>query len=114
MYEAAAHCDKVLLLSGDGDFDLLLQRIRQRFNTVSQVYGVPALTSAQLINEADSRHCLTCHQHVYMCNTLEQVNQRARLGQCIVWNGSSMSAKTNNTAQMIVGEPAGSNYNLSE
>lgn len=54
VYEAAANCDKVILLSGDGDFDLLLQRIRQRFNTASEVYGVPALTSAQLINEADT------------------------------------------------------------
>jgi uncharacterized LabA/DUF88 family protein len=54
VFEAAVHCDKVMLLSGDGDFDLLLQRIRQRFNTASEVYGVPSLTSTLLINEADS------------------------------------------------------------
>ncbi len=52
VYEAAAHCDTVVLASGDGDFDLLLQRIRQRFKTRSEVYGVPELTSLFLIREA--------------------------------------------------------------
>ncbi len=53
MYEEASRCDKVILLSGDGDFDILLNRIRKRFNTLSVVYGVPSLTSNFLINEAD-------------------------------------------------------------
>ena len=52
-YEAATECDKVILLSGDGDFGLLLDRIRRRFNTGSEVYGVPALTSDILTNAAD-------------------------------------------------------------
>ena len=51
-YEQAEHCDTVILASGDGDFDILLQRIRQRFNTDSVVYGVPKLTSEQLIQAA--------------------------------------------------------------
>jgi len=52
VFEAAEHCDRVILASGDGDFDILLQRIKQRFNTAAEVYGVPQLTSNQLIKEA--------------------------------------------------------------
>ena len=53
VFEAAANCDTIVLASGDGDFDVLLRRIRQRFSTKSEVYGVPALTSQSLIREAD-------------------------------------------------------------
>jgi len=53
VFEAAEHCDTIVLASGDGDFDVLLQRIRQRFNTPAEVYGVRELTSASLIREAD-------------------------------------------------------------
>jgi len=52
VFEAAEHCDTVILASGDGDFDVLLLRIKQRFNTGTEVYGVPQLTSNQLIKEA--------------------------------------------------------------
>lgn len=52
VFEAAEHCDTVVLASGDGDFDVLLQRIKQRFDTSTEVYGVPQLTSSQLINAA--------------------------------------------------------------
>lgn len=53
VYEAAPGCDKVVLVSGDGDFGILLARIRERFGTGSEVYGVPALTSDQLTMYAD-------------------------------------------------------------
>ncbi len=53
VYEAAPHCDRIVLATGDGDFGLLLDRIRQRFGTASEVYGVPALTSDLLTAEAD-------------------------------------------------------------
>ena len=52
VYEAAAHCDTVVLASGDGDFDILLHRIQKRFNTDTEVYGVGKLTSDFLIAEA--------------------------------------------------------------
>lgn len=52
VFEAAEHCDTVVLASGDGDFDVLLQRIKQRFDTSTEVYGVPKLTSNQLVKEA--------------------------------------------------------------
>ena len=52
--EAAAQVDKVVLLSGDGDFDLLLQHIKQKHNVQTQVFGVENLTANSLINSADS------------------------------------------------------------
>lgn len=52
VFEEADKCDTVILASGDGDFDILLQRIKKRFNTNTEVYGVPQLTSDSLIREA--------------------------------------------------------------
>ena len=42
-----------MLLSGDGDFDLLLARVSQRYDIATSVYGVAALTAASLIDAAD-------------------------------------------------------------
>ena len=53
VYEAAPHCDTVVLASGDGDFAILLERIKQRFNTRSEVYGVTQLTANALIAAAN-------------------------------------------------------------
>lgn len=52
VYEEAENCDTVILASGDGDFDVLLQRIKKRFNVRAEVYGVQQLTSDLLIKEA--------------------------------------------------------------
>lgn len=52
VFEKAENCDTVILASGDGDFNILLQRIKKRFNTNTEVYGVPQLTSDLLIKEA--------------------------------------------------------------
>ena len=52
IYEQAEKCDTVVLLSGDGDFDILLERIKKRFNTGTEVYGVQQLTSVLLIKQA--------------------------------------------------------------
>jgi uncharacterized LabA/DUF88 family protein len=52
VFEAANQCDTIVLASGDGDFGILLDRIRDRFKTQSEVYGVRALTSNQLIGPA--------------------------------------------------------------
>ena len=50
--EYAQESDIIVLASGDGDFDLLIRKIRSEFNTDSEVYGVPELTAASLIAEA--------------------------------------------------------------
>ena len=51
--EYAAKSDVVILLSGDGDFDLLLNKIRSTYPVTVEVYGVPALTAPSLINAAN-------------------------------------------------------------
>jgi uncharacterized LabA/DUF88 family protein len=50
--EYAKGVDVVVLASGDGDFDLLVDKIRHDFNVVVEVYGVPKFTSTSLINSA--------------------------------------------------------------
>jgi uncharacterized LabA/DUF88 family protein len=50
--EYAKISDVVVLASGDGDFDLLLQKIRNRFDCFVEVYGVAQLTAASLIKSA--------------------------------------------------------------
>lgn len=52
--ESAAEVDTVVLLSGDGDFALLLEKIREKHNVHTMVYGVPALTAQGLIKSTDS------------------------------------------------------------
>ncbi|TWX50593.1 NYN domain-containing protein [Colwellia hornerae] len=51
--ESAADVDTVILLSGDGDFDLLLRKVKERYGVTTHVYGVSALTANSLINAAD-------------------------------------------------------------
>jgi uncharacterized LabA/DUF88 family protein len=53
MIEYAAKSDVVILLSGDGDFDLLLNKVRSAYPVTAEVYGVPALTAPSLINAAN-------------------------------------------------------------
>jgi len=52
--EAAKHVDTVILLSGDGDFDLLLQHINTQYKVKSHVYSVQTLTAKSLIDSASS------------------------------------------------------------
>jgi uncharacterized LabA/DUF88 family protein len=54
--ELARKVDTVILLSGDGDFDLLLAKITTRYGTSTEVYGVPTLTAGSLINAASCYH----------------------------------------------------------
>ncbi len=52
MMELSEQVDVVILLSGDGDFDLLLERVKSNHAVYSEVYGVSALTANSLINAA--------------------------------------------------------------
>ncbi len=54
--EVAKNVDTVVLLSGDGDFDLLLEKIRKDYKIDAEVYGVPALTANSLIDAASIFH----------------------------------------------------------
>ncbi len=49
--EYAEQADIVVLVSGDGDFDLLANKLRDRGKRV-EVYGVPDLTAGSLIQAA--------------------------------------------------------------
>ena len=40
------------LASGDGDFDLVLKKIRKDYEVPVEVYGAPGLTAAALIDAA--------------------------------------------------------------
>jgi uncharacterized LabA/DUF88 family protein len=48
----APQLDTVVLLSGDGDFDMLLNKLNNRYTVNTEVYGVPSLTAPSLINAA--------------------------------------------------------------
>ncbi len=54
--ETAKDVDTVVLLSGDGDFDLLLEKINKDYAVSTEVYGVPALTANSLIEAANIYH----------------------------------------------------------
>jgi uncharacterized LabA/DUF88 family protein len=54
--EKAASVDTVVLLSGDGDFDLLLKKVIKDENARAEVYGVSALTAKSLREAASVFH----------------------------------------------------------
>ena len=54
--ETAKDVDSVVLLSGDGDFDLLLEKIKKDYAVSAEVYGVPSLTANSLIDSASIYH----------------------------------------------------------
>lgn len=49
----ASNVDEVVLVSGDGDFDILVDTIQSKFGKSVSVYGVEALTADSLISVAD-------------------------------------------------------------
>ncbi len=56
--DTAKNVDTVILLSGDGDFDLLLKRIISVDKIAAEVYGVPSLTANSLIDAASTYHAI--------------------------------------------------------
>jgi uncharacterized LabA/DUF88 family protein len=54
--EAAEQADTIVLLSGDGDFDLLLSKVADKYGCKTEVYGVPELTANSLVNAANQFH----------------------------------------------------------
>lgn len=57
--EESEHLDKVILLSGDGDFELLMKKIKQKFGVSTQVVGVEALTANKLKLSVDEFKSIT-------------------------------------------------------
>lgn len=62
--EFASESDIIVIVSGDGDFEVLVSRIKQKYQNQVEVYGVPRLTAVNLMNAAsefksiDSALCL--------------------------------------------------------
>ena len=52
----AQEADVIVLASGDGDFVILVNRIRDKYNIPVEVYGVRELTATSLMNAASSFH----------------------------------------------------------
>ncbi|MBN8430210.1 NYN domain-containing protein [Microbulbifer salipaludis] len=52
--EHGSAADTVILVSGDGDFDLLVKKLRHDHNKQVEVYGVRALTAGTLIDAAST------------------------------------------------------------
>ncbi|MNE53762.1 NYN domain protein [compost metagenome] len=49
--DSAPRVDEVVLASGDGDFDLLLEKVRS-YGVEAVAYGVPGLTAQSLVRAA--------------------------------------------------------------
>lgn len=56
--ETAPEVDTVILLSGDGDFDMLLSKVNKDYGVNTEVYGVSELTANSLIKAASIFHCI--------------------------------------------------------
>lgn len=56
MMECAAESDVMVLVSGDGDFDILIRKIRNKYAIPVEVYGVQSLTATSLLQAASKFH----------------------------------------------------------
>lgn len=54
--EVAAQVDTVILLTGDGDFAILLDKVKQVYDVETEAYGVPKLTAKSLIDACTIYH----------------------------------------------------------
>lgn len=57
--EKANKVEKIILLSGDGDFDILLRNIKDKYKCYVEVYGVKELTASSLIESASKFHAIS-------------------------------------------------------
>jgi uncharacterized LabA/DUF88 family protein len=53
--ESINQVDKIVLLSGDGDFDLLMQKATSK-DVLTEAYGVPSLSADSLVNSVSKFH----------------------------------------------------------
>ncbi|TMP10871.1 NYN domain-containing protein [Pseudoalteromonas sp. S3178] len=58
MLEQGKNLDKVILLSGDGDFALLLGHLKHQYNVPCDVYGADRLTAEVLKQSAEQFHLI--------------------------------------------------------
>ncbi|OUS73126.1 NYN domain-containing protein [Pseudoalteromonas sp. A601] len=58
MIEQGKNLDRVILLSGDGDFALLLGHLEHKYNVPADVYGADKLTAEALKHSAEHFYCI--------------------------------------------------------
>ena len=68
--DAARSVDTIVLLSGDGDFDLLIEKIKRSYNVTAEVYGVKSLSANSLIDSASLFHSIDEHCCFKLGNTV--------------------------------------------
>lgn len=57
--EYAPNCDKIIMLTGDGDFAILLDKVKEKYDNIVDIYGVKELTAESLINAANNFYPIT-------------------------------------------------------
>ena len=57
--DSAEKAEKIILLSGDGDFDLLIQKVIDKYGCIVDIYGVKELTADSLIDSATNFHSIS-------------------------------------------------------
>jgi len=57
--DSAEKVEKIILLSGDGDFDLLVQKAIDKYGCIVDIYGVKELTANSLIESASEFHAIS-------------------------------------------------------
>ncbi len=57
--EYAPQCNRIIMLTGDGDFSMLIDKVIEKYNVSVDVYGVPTLIAESLINSADNYYPIT-------------------------------------------------------
>ena len=57
--ESAEEVEKIILLSGDGDFDLVVRKVIDKYGCFVDIYGVEELTANSLIESASEFYSIS-------------------------------------------------------
>jgi uncharacterized LabA/DUF88 family protein len=57
--ESAEEVEKIILLSGDGDFDILVRKVIDEYGCIVDIYGVKELTANSLIESASKFYSIS-------------------------------------------------------
>ena len=57
--DSAQEAEKIILLSGDGDFDLLVRKVIEQYGCVVDIYGIKELTANSLIESASKFYSIS-------------------------------------------------------
>ncbi|TDO98218.1 NYN domain-containing protein [Marinomonas balearica] len=60
--EHAQDSDVIILVTGDGDFSILVDKVKGKYNCRVEVYGVEKLTASSLIKAANYYHPIDEHR----------------------------------------------------